>query len=320
MTKENEKEWKFSDGLGEAKEDEIIELVDVVEEPEPQLSIHQLMPLEEEEPTGDIPPLESWEKLFKEEKGKVPEEEIKLSLEGTGMKPVLPGTEMSSQEGLFEKIEIEDIFEKVEELKSSAKRESLLEEENKVLEEWPTPGEEEAEKLPSLEEFETALRAERKPQPLEEKLERLVIEKPKLEAPAEVAPAEIIPEPKEPSELEEEELPELLEEMLEEEEIGLVEEMERGRPEGFEAEPPSEIFAEAPPLTRIVERQMEEVIARGIQGMMEDFITKVVPEMTQNIVNLTMERIETMVKEIVPDLAEKAIQEEIQRLKKGEKR
>jgi hypothetical protein len=32
-----------------------------------------------------------------------------------------------------------------------------------------------------------------------------------------------------------------------------------------------------------------------------------------------MERIETMVKEIVPDLAERVIQEEIKRLQKGEK-
>jgi len=36
-------------------------------------------------------------------------------------------------------------------------------------------------------------------------------------------------------------------------------------------------------------------------------------------VNLTMERIEQMVKEIVPDLAQKAIQEEIRRLQTGEK-
>jgi hypothetical protein len=41
--------------------------------------------------------------------------------------------------------------------------------------------------------------------------------------------------------------------------------------------------------------------------------------MTQNILNLTVERIETMVKEIVPDLAEKAIQEEIRRLQKRDK-
>jgi hypothetical protein len=41
--------------------------------------------------------------------------------------------------------------------------------------------------------------------------------------------------------------------------------------------------------------------------------------MTQNVVGLTIERIEKMVREVVPDLAEKAIQEEINRLQKGEK-
>jgi hypothetical protein len=53
--------------------------------------------------------------------------------------------------------------------------------------------------------------------------------------------------------------------------------------------------------------------------MMEGFITKLVPEMTQSIINLTIDRIERMVKEIVPELAEKMIQEEIKRLQKGEK-
>jgi hypothetical protein len=41
--------------------------------------------------------------------------------------------------------------------------------------------------------------------------------------------------------------------------------------------------------------------------------------MTQHIIGLTAERIERMVKEIVPDLAENAIREEIKRLQKGEK-
>jgi len=48
-------------------------------------------------------------------------------------------------------------------------------------------------------------------------------------------------------------------------------------------------------------------------------MTKVVPEVTQNIVTLTVERIEKMVKEIVPDIAEKAVQDEIRRLEEGEK-
>jgi uncharacterized protein YllA (UPF0747 family) len=63
---------------------------------------------------------------------------------------------------------------------------------------------------------------------------------------------------------------------------------------------------------------MEDVISKGARDIMEGFITKLVPEMTQSIINLTIERIERMVREIVPEIAEKMIQEEIQKLKKGE--
>ena len=73
-----------------------------------------------------------------------------------------------------------------------------------------------------------------------------------------------------------------------------------------------------PPLRR-VDQQVGEVISEKVQVMMEEFITKHVPEMTKDIVQLTIERIEKMVREIVPDLAEKMIEEEIRRLEKGEK-
>ena len=76
---------------------------------------------------------------------------------------------------------------------------------------------------------------------------------------------------------------------------------------------------EARPEPRVFDRQLEEVIGKGVQEMMEGFITKVLPQMTQNILNLTVERIEKMVREVVPDLAEKAIQEEIRRLQKEDK-
>ena len=72
-------------------------------------------------------------------------------------------------------------------------------------------------------------------------------------------------------------------------------------------------------LSEVVDRHLEEVLAKGIQDMVGDFITKILPEMTQHIIGLTAERIEEMVREIVPDLAEKAIQEEIKRLQKGER-
>ena len=67
------------------------------------------------------------------------------------------------------------------------------------------------------------------------------------------------------------------------------------------------------------DKEIEEIIAKGVRAMVEDFMTKVVPEVTQNIVSLTVERIEKMVKEIVPDIAEKAVQDEIRRLEEGEK-
>jgi CheY-like chemotaxis protein len=95
-----------------------------------------------------------------------------------------------------------------------------------------------------------------------------------------------------------------------------VEEVEEGpRAPAEQVIPPVQVAS----LAGMPERRMEEAIARGIQTMMEDFLTKVVPEMTQNMINLTMERIEQMVREIVPGIAEKAIQEEIKRLQEEEK-
>ena len=53
--------------------------------------------------------------------------------------------------------------------------------------------------------------------------------------------------------------------------------------------------------------------------MMEEFVKNVLPEMAQNIMGLTLERLEKVVKETVPEIAEKAIQEEIKRLQDEEK-
>ncbi len=66
------------------------------------------------------------------------------------------------------------------------------------------------------------------------------------------------------------------------------------------------------------EKEVQQVISRKVQGMMEELMTKYVPEMTKDIVQLTIERIERMVREVVPELAEKMIEEEIKRLEKGE--
>lgn len=122
-----------------------------------------------------------------------------------------------------------------------------------------------------------------------------------------------------------EELPPV-EELVPMEEIAPIEELapvEELKEIGIEAPEVTEIprisLEEIPPPVMRLDRKIEEVIAKGVQEMMEDFVTKVIPEMAEHMITLTLERIETMVKEVIPDLAEKAIQKEIHRLQKGEK-
>jgi len=361
------------DELGETGEEEIIDLVDVVEEPESKMSINDfLTPAEEEEPFGEITPLESWEKLLEEEKpgleklleekpfGEITIEEkpfekkpLEESFEGltlgleekeTEKKPLPSEKEVTRDEELFEKIDFEEILKQVESIKPSVPKE-LLAEEAKVpekapsIEKAPSLIEESTEKLFDLKEFEDALKIEVKPEPLEEAPPSFLMKEPQEKAPVEISPIEIPPEEKELKELMEEELPEgLIEEVLEEKEIaGIEEKMAGGKEEVIGIEEPKEqeiglleeleapkvLKEEVPPQVEMPFNRMEEVITKGVQEMMEDFVTKILPEMTQNIINLTIERIEKMVREmvreIVPDLAEKAIMEEIKRLQKGEK-
>ena len=132
---------------------------------------------------------------------------------------------------------------------------------------------------------------------------------------------EISVEEEELSQLSEEEFPEaLLEEVLKKEEIGFAG-MQKERETGMAEKPgaPAVSGEATGPLVGVGDRKIEEIITKGLQDMMEDFITKVVPEMAQNVIALTVGRIEKMVKEMVPELTEKAIQEEIKRLRKGEK-
>ena len=327
-----------------AEEEEIIELVDVVEEPESRMSIDDFTIQQKEEVLGEIAPLESWGRL--EEEPKPSEKEFLLSLEEKGMeieRKLPPQFEKEAkakqgapEEELFEKIELEEILQKVEQLRPSLEQEWPLEKEERILEERPTPTEEPIEKIRGFEEFEAALKGEIKAEPVEQELQPFLIEEPQKEVRAETAPTEVSLEEEELKELPEEEFPEeLLEELLGEEEVSVVEEPKEIRFE--EVKPKEEIMpeeiridrleeVEAPkiieeprPLVRMADKQLEEVIIKGVQEMVGDFITKILPEMTQNILGLTVERIEKMVREIVPDLAEKAIQEEIKRLQNGEK-
>jgi hypothetical protein len=342
------------DDLGETGEEEVIDLVDVVEEPEPKMSIDDfLAPAGKEEPLGEITPLESWERQLevgeKPSEEKTPEEEFMLSLEEKEpkKKPLPSEKGVTRDEELFEKIDFEDILKQVESIEPSAKKEWLSEEEAKVPEKAPSLIEEPTEKLFDLKEFEAALMtevkpeplAEVKPEPLPEAPQPFLRKEPTEKVPVEIPPIEIPAEEKELKELMEEELPEeMVEEVLGEEEIAGIEEkmvgveeeivgIEEPKEEGMEmleeVEAPKVFKEEAPPPVEMPLKRMEEVITKGVQEMMEDFATKILPEMTQNIINLTLERIEKMVqemvRELVPDLAEKAIMEEIKRLQKGEK-
>lgn len=340
MVSEKREEFLLDEGGEGEGEEEIIELVDVVEEPEPRMSIDNFITSAKEEPLGEITSLESWEKLEIEEKPE--EKELVLRPEkeigevDLPLKRKMPSKDASPEEELFEKIELEEILEKVEQLKPFLEKEWPSEKEVRDIEEKPFTLEEPAEKYLDLEEFETALQKEVKAELPGEEVQPFFIEEPKKKISEEAILLEESVEEEELKELPEEEFPdELLEEILGEEEISAIEEPKESRLEEVrpkerkaeevridrleEVEAPKIPLEEVPPLVRPVDKKMQEVISQRIQEMMEEIITKLVPEMTQNVVGLTMERIEKMVREVVPDLAEKAIQEEIKRLQKGDK-
>ena len=77
--------------LDEPGEDEIIELVDVVEEPESKMSIDDFVHLEKEETFGETVPFESWDRI---EEGVRPEERASLRK----FKPPVTGFKLSPEE------------------------------------------------------------------------------------------------------------------------------------------------------------------------------------------------------------------------------
>jgi hypothetical protein len=331
--KEGKMEEFLLDEIGEGEEEEIIELIDVVEEPETKMSIHDFVTtekIEKEESFGEITPLESWEKLELDEKPvekewvlhperKMVDIDLALKKEGLPKEP-------APEEELFRKIDLEEILEKVEQLKPSLEREWPSQSEVGVAEEESFKMEELEEKPFNLEEFEAALQKEVKPDLPEAELEPLLIEEPKGEISEEILSVVESVEEEELKELSEEEFPdEFLEEILGEEEISAMEGPKEVRAEAIRKDEKEEIKApklveeEVRPLVGTVNKEMQKVISQKVQEMMEEIVKKLVPEMTQNVVGLTIERIEKMVREVVPDLAEKAIQEEIKRLEKGEK-
>jgi CheY-like chemotaxis protein len=273
----SEKQEFSLDEIGEGDE-EIIELVDVVEEPEPRMSIDSFVPTGREKPFGEVTSLDSWEKLEFEEKPAEKELELRPEKKIGGMdlrlKRKVPMKEASPEEELFDKIELEEILGKVEQLKPSLEKEWPVEKEVRDIGERPFEIEEPAEKL-DLSEFEKALRREaitaqpqKEPQPffiqepekeiseepisteelvetpleelLEEPLEEAleeVLEQPLEEPPEE--PLEETVEVEEIKELAEEEFPEeLFEDILEEEEIGAIGEQKELKAEELSLEEP----------------------------------------------------------------------------------
>jgi len=199
--------------------DEVIELVDVVEEPESKVSISDLMAPEKEDLLGDIAPLETWEKPFKKEarlqeakeqpirkegraletwerpftkKLKPPEDELTLSFDDTvGEKVEETDLELGKEglgEDLFEKVDLQDILKKVEEIKPSFRRETTEAEGTAGLQELPSTKEEPSERFFNLQEFETALQKGVKTETVEEPPPSLFGKPPKTGAPSEVVP------------------------------------------------------------------------------------------------------------------------------------
>ena len=234
-------------------------------------------------------------------------------------------------EALLEEIPIEEESVEPGEGESLFERESLPEEElAEELEAGPeealAAAEEETGGIETLEEFPKEelevipeMRPEVKPElPLEVRPERKTGEKPLEPVPFEEWMERAIPmvaeeESSEEKFLDLEEFEEALKKTTEEKPLEreprppAVEEPTAGPPEAFSVS------------TAAVESQIQEVIQKRVQEMMADFTTKIVPEMTHQIVRLTMERIEMAVRDMVPELAERVIQEELRRLGKGEK-
>jgi CheY-like chemotaxis protein len=231
-------------------EEEVIDLLDVVEESEAKMSINDFAVSGKEEPFGEMTSLETWGKLEEEEK-LAAEEGFVLSVKEEGEKQEITPRltkeaapkRAAQEEELFEKIELEDILEKVGQMETSSEMEPAPEKEVRVIKEEPSPREEPEGEGLGLEEFEALLKkgvdAESpKAQTMEEVLQPFSIEESKAEVPEEVTPIEI-PEEElgELEKLAEEAFPKgLLEEALKEEKGGRGGELEEEGLRGLEEE------------------------------------------------------------------------------------
>jgi CheY-like chemotaxis protein len=279
-----EEEVLLNEG-GEAGEGEIIDLVDVVEESERKMSIHDFVAPEKEEPFQGITPLESWEKLIEEEK---PADKIlqfapdEKDRETKGLPLQLNEEFISKGEAqekeLFEKIELEEILQKVEQLAPSIEKEwpPVIQQkvkegvEKEVIEPVLPTMEEPPEKYAGLAEFESAIKIGVGTEHLKEEAQPFIVGKPKKEAPEEFIPTEVSIE-KELQEVREEEFQEPLLEEPEEKGIEAIKKPKEERLEIFEeAEAPvmEEEEEEFKAVKKPKEERMEifeEVELRGIE-------------------------------------------------------
>ena len=222
------------------EEGEVIDLLevveDVVEEPESKMSIDDFVIPVKAEPFGEMASSESWGKLGEEEKGSA-EEGFVLSVESGEekaqdfpfkLKKEGPPPKESQEEDLFEKIELDDILEKIGKIELPPEIEEPAERGLKALKEISAPVKEAKEKPFAFNEFEIALKRgveveiQRQEPPQEEALQPLSFEEGKEEvAPLEISIEEKVETIEEKAEaIEEEAFPkEFLEDMLKEEEL-----------------------------------------------------------------------------------------------------
>jgi CheY-like chemotaxis protein len=332
---EAEPRMRINDFIGLAKEE----------------SIGEISPLETWAKPGEEKPPGKDFFVFPEEKELKGEEIIPPLGKAAAFKPATPPKPAPPGDDLFEKIDMEDILQEVEKLQPSLEKEWPVEEKETSLKETSV-GQKVDELFAGFDDFEGALKKEVKARAPSGELEPAFVHLPKEETKEEiqeVVASEEIAIEEEIEELSDEEFPTGLLEELREDEVSAVEEpekvvLEEVSLEEVRAEPEAETIekieevrpvlkVEKPPEVepprisgqggsspaKTFDKQMEKALEKGMQEMMGEVINKFVPEMTHHIMQLTFERIEKMVKEVLPELAEKAIEEEIKRLQKDEK-
>jgi CheY-like chemotaxis protein len=290
---------------GGQEEEEVIDLLDIIEdvaEEQEKMSIDDFVVPEKAEPFGEIPSLESWEKLGEEEK-LAAEEGLVLSLEEGKeeakdfpfkLKEEGPPLEEPREEDLFEKIELEDILEKVGKIELPSETEKPAQRGLEAEKAEPELLQEVEEKPFAFDEFEIALKKgvevefPRREPPQEETLQPFSFEEIKEDVTKEGAPFEEIRIEEKVETIGEEEFPkELLEDMLKEEELkeetsgeGALEEEEL-KEEGFpeEALKAEELFEEEEllqegevPEEELLEeaKPLEEEILEVVAGLKEE--------------------------------------------------